>query len=73
MDPKNAEIMKDIIAAANQWCAARFHPTQLAHDMVDVFESYVRRLDQGDPNWSVEWNKKKTDLLSTVGVGVVQL
>lgn len=73
MDPQNAETMKDIIAAANQWCAARFHPTQMAHDMVDVFESYVRRLDLEDPDWPSEWNKKKADLLFASELDVVQL
>jgi Glycosyl transferase family 90/Sulfotransferase domain len=73
MDPKNADVMNDIIASANQWCAARLHPTQLAHDMVDVFESYVRRLDLADPTWADEWNKKKTYLSFASDLDVVQL
>lgn len=73
MDPKNEEVIKDIIAAANQWCAARFHPTQLAHDMMNLFESYVRRLDQGNVNWPDEWNKTKSDLQSDTKLNAVQL
>jgi hypothetical protein len=63
LDPENEEIIKDIIASANQWCAERFSPSQLAHDMVDIFESYVRRLNYKDPMWYNTWKRRKTDLL----------
>jgi hypothetical protein len=63
LDPENEEIIKDIIASANQWCAERFSPSQLAHDMVDIFESYVLRLNHGDSKWLDTWTRRKTDFL----------
>lgn len=73
MDPKNAEVVADIIAAANQWCAARFNPDRMANDMMDVMESYVRKLDQSNPNWSDEWKQKKAELLFAADLDIVQL
>ena len=65
MDPANTMVVQDMIAAANQWCAERFNPTQLATDRVDIWESYVRRLDKTDPDWSTKWQAAKTDLLAS--------
>ena len=64
LDPKNDEWMKEIAAAANQWCAARLTPTELARDMLDQLESYAQLLDRANPNWEQTWAGKKQQLLS---------
>jgi hypothetical protein len=64
LDPMNEHIVKEIVAAANQWCAERFTRTELSHDMLDIWESYVRMLDKADPNWQDQWKEKKMELFS---------
>jgi lipopolysaccharide biosynthesis glycosyltransferase len=64
LDPENEAAVKDIINAANQWCSHRFLPDELARDMVDIWESYVRKLDRGDPNWQATWNRKREQISS---------
>lgn len=65
LDPANTEIVQDIIESANQWCAGRFNPDQLANDRVDIWESYVRRLDHANPDWSEQWQSKKTEMIKS--------
>lgn len=73
LDPKNEPAVKDIITAANQWCSQRLIPTELATDLLDIFESYVRLLDRSDPNWVKEWQTIRGDLLSSSRLNMVQL
>lgn len=55
LDPKNEIAVKGIITAANQWCSHRLIPDELASDLLDIFESYVRLLDQANPQWQSEF------------------
>ena len=64
LDPKNDALMREIAASANQWCAERLTPTELARDMLDLLESYAQLLDRADPNWEQIWANKKQQLLS---------
>jgi len=73
MDPGNEAVVKDIIASANQWCASRFNPNQLATDRVDIWESYVRRLDRANPMWSEDWKHKKAEMLFNSDLDIVRL
>lgn len=65
MDPKNEAVVKDIIASANRWCSERFVVSELASDMLDIWEEYLQRLDHADPNWAQKWMKKKPKLFSS--------
>ena len=65
VDPTNNELMREIAASANQWCAERLTPRELAHDMLDMLESYTHLLDRADPNWEEKWAVKKGQLLSS--------
>jgi len=73
LDPKNDAVVKDIIASANQWCAGRFNPNQLANDRVDIWESYVRRLNHANPHWQEEWKRKKDELLADSHLQITRL
>lgn len=64
LDPKNEETVQDIINSANEWCSQRLIPEELAYDLLDTWESYVRLLDRGDPSWQRLWMKKKSIILS---------
>ena len=65
VDPENNELMKEIAASANQWCAERLTPTELARDMLDMLEGYAQLLDRADPNWENTWAIKQKELLSS--------
>ena len=64
LSPNNEGTVKDIITSANEWCSQRLVPEELAHDMLDTWESYVRLLDRADPDWQKEWLEKKSLILS---------
>jgi len=64
LDPKNDDLMQEIAASANQWCAERLTPVELARDMLDMLESYTQLLDRADPNWEQTWANKKSELFA---------
>lgn len=65
MDSRNDAIVKDIIASANQVCVERFVLKELAHDLLDIWEYYVQKLDASDSNWKQLWADKKSSILSS--------
>jgi hypothetical protein len=65
LDPTNDVLAREIVANANQWCSERFTTKELAHDMLDIFESYVQMLDHADPDWTTKWEHKKRDLFDS--------
>jgi hypothetical protein len=65
LDPANDALAREIVANANQWCSERFTTKELAHDMLDIYESYVQMLDRADPDWTTKWERKKRDLLDS--------
>jgi hypothetical protein len=73
LDPQNDAAVKNIIKSANQWCSYRIIPTELAIDLLDIFESYVRLLDRADPNWSAEWQKTKEMIMSSQNLQMARL
>jgi Glycosyl transferase family 90 len=73
LDPQNDVAVKNIIKSANQWCSYRIIPTELAIDLLDIFESYVRLLDRADPNWSAEWQKTKEMIMSSQNLQMARL
>lgn len=64
LDKANEETVQEIINSANDWCAQRMVPEDLAHDLLDTWESYVRLLYRADPGWQKQWMSKKSALLS---------
>lgn len=64
LDPKNDALMQEIVASANQWCAERFTERELAHDMLDIHEEYLRMMNHADPDWTKDWKKKKSEIFS---------
>jgi lipopolysaccharide biosynthesis glycosyltransferase len=64
LDPANDEVVKDIVTAANEWCSQRLIPQEMARDILDIWEAYVRLLDRADPHWRTKWMKKKSDILA---------
>jgi lipopolysaccharide biosynthesis glycosyltransferase/LPS sulfotransferase NodH len=64
LSPDNEETVQDIITSANEWCTQRMVPDELAHDLLDVWESYVRHLDHANSNWQELWIQKKSEIFS---------
>jgi hypothetical protein len=62
LDVKNDGIARNIVNAANTWCAERFTQTELANDLLDTWEAYIRLLNQYDVNWHERWAKKRQEL-----------
>jgi hypothetical protein len=73
LDPKNEVAVKNIIATANLWCSNRILPNELAKDLLDIFESYVRLLERADPNWVEVWRKKKEAVMKSSHLQIIQL
>jgi len=73
LDPKNEAAVKDIITAANQWCTHSLIPQELAADVLDIWESYVRLLDRGDKDWQKEWEKKREEMFASSRLDMQQL
>jgi hypothetical protein len=61
-DAKNEKAVLDIIESANDWCANRLISVELARDQLDIWESYVRRLDRADPYWTEKLKAVKKEL-----------
>jgi lipopolysaccharide biosynthesis glycosyltransferase/LPS sulfotransferase NodH len=64
LNPDNEETVQDIITSAKEWCTLRMVPDELAHDLLDFWESYVRHLDHANPNWQELWIQKKSEILA---------
>ena len=73
LDPKNDIAVRNIIASANQWCSHRLVPDELATDLLDIYESYVRLLDRADPNWTSHWQQTRGQLFSSSQLDLFQL
>jgi hypothetical protein len=72
-DPANDEAVREIVAHANDWCKRRMVRTAIAEDVLDIWDAYVRLLDQADAGWMEEWKRAKTthnftDLLRMVQI-----
>jgi Glycosyl transferase family 90/Stf0 sulphotransferase len=65
LDPRNDDVMQEIILNANQWCSERFTQSGLISDMLDIWEDYVNLLDRADPDWSSVWDAKKKEIFSS--------
>jgi hypothetical protein len=65
LDPANEDIVREIVAAANQWCGERLVRTELARDLLDLWETYVEMLDRADPMWTAAWKQKKPEVFAT--------
>jgi len=73
LDEKNEEAVKSIIQSANQYCSKRLVRPELATDMLDIFESYVRQLDLYDADWQSQWNKKREQMFASPQLQMVNL
>jgi len=74
LDPTNEGTVKDIITSANEWCAQRLIPDELAKDLLDIWQAYVRLLDRADPKWQKLWLEKRKQIVSkTSDLDVFQL
>lgn len=73
LDQKNEAAVRNIITAANQWCSQRLVPSELATDLLDIFESYVRLLDRKDSNWRREWQQTKDNIFSSSELNLFQV
>jgi hypothetical protein len=70
-DPTNDEVVHTIIANANDWCRRRMVWTAIAEDVLDIWDAYVRLLNQanhpinntnnntagGGGGWMEEWKR----------------
>ena len=65
LDPRNDDIIQEIILNANQWCSERFTQIGLISDMLDIWEQYLTLLDRADPDWSSVWDSKKKEIFAT--------
>lgn len=73
LDLRNEPSVKNIITSANEWCSHRQIPSELAIDLLDIFETYVRLLDRENPNWPDEWKLVKGQLFSSPQLDLFQL
>ena len=73
LDEKNEPAVKSIIQSANQYCSKRLVRNELATDMLDIYESYVRLLDRYDANWQAKWNKKREQIFADPKMQMVDL
>jgi Glycosyl transferase family 90 len=73
LDPENDIAVKNIITSANQWCSQRITPSELAIDLLDIFEIYVRLLDRADPNWMTDWQGAKEQIKANQQLQIIQL
>jgi len=68
LNPENEATVQDIIMAANEWCIRRMVPDELAHDLLDIWEAYVRNLNRADPNWQKKSLQLKSTILSATSI-----
>lgn len=54
--------MQQIVANANGWCRENLVLNALVEDTLDILEDYVRQLNLGDPNWSLQWKNARHDV-----------
>lgn len=73
LDPKNEAVVKDIITSANQWCSHTLISSELAANLLDIWEGYVRLLDRADSNWQTAWDTKRDELFAASDIGMFQL
>ena len=73
LDPQNEIAIKNIISNANHWCSNRILRSELATDLLDIFESYVRLLDRADPNWGQQWRESKEEMRSSSDLHIIQI
>jgi len=73
LDPENDAAVRKIVASANLWCSQKLIRKQLAHDMLDIWDSYIQMLNRADPNWAQAWAEKKALLMSSSDVELVQV
>lgn len=62
VDPNNDEQLRDIVAAANQWCHTHLLDRRLEEDALDLFEFYVGLLQKHDPYWMKRWQAAQEGL-----------
>jgi len=51
LDPANAPAVRQIVAAANDWCRNQYNYPAVEKDYLDIWETYVNLLDAGEPFW----------------------
>lgn len=73
LDPRNDMAVKGIIRNANQYCSQRLVRPELATDLLDILESYVRLLDRADLNWQTQWKQKREQMFSDSKLKMINL
>lgn len=73
LDDKNEPAVKSIIQSANQYCSKRLVRDELATDVLDIYEAYVRLLDRHDVNWQAKWNTKRAQMFADPKLQMVDL
>jgi Glycosyl transferase family 90 len=73
LDTKNENAVRDIIESANDWCSRRFLPEELARDQIDIWESYVREMNRGDPHWETKLDAAKKSVFDRKSFNVTNI
>ena len=73
LDVNNEPAVKSIIQSANQYCSKRLVRTEIATDVLDILEGYVRLLDRYDDNWQTKWNEKRLQMFADPNLKMVDL
>ena len=73
LDVNNEPAVKSIIQSANQYCSKRLVRNEIATDVLDILEGYVRLLDRHDANWQTKWNEKRLQMFADPKLQMVDL
>jgi Glycosyl transferase family 90 len=67
VDPANEHILKEIVYNANLWCSEHLLQDRLAHDQIELWEKYVKLLNNSDERWQTLWLAKREAVISVDG------
>jgi Glycosyl transferase family 90 len=64
MDPRNDNVVLQIVQNAQQWCMEHMNPDALAHDTLYIWEKYLGYLDAWNEQWREIWAQEGPRLLN---------
>jgi hypothetical protein len=65
VDPANDDQMRKIVAKANAWCQRNMVESVLVKDVLNIWQKYIQKLDQGNSDWQKIWHKARKDIFAS--------